>query len=529
MTADGPGSGSASEPPRRPRDQLSGRQAWFANPRTDAAGEIRSGAHLRALVARTAGESAPLTARGGIARVAEPPAPGGPQWNPLGPAGVGLGQADKHPRVSGRVLAIAAHRGGQRAYVGTASGGTWYTDDAGLHWRCLDTYAETAPLTGRAPGQADALAVGAVTVEWGADPGTDVVYVGTGEPVGLANTFYGVGVRVATGPAAADRLDPTVSLWDLEAAELVNKGILPAGRRSGPAWRGVRGYHRGPVAAGRERRGGPHRLDRGVRSVHRGRRGDGPRHRASPARPSADDLRGDRPRTGSARSQTGGDDGSWTPVPGYTATERTSLAVAPSDPSVVYALSRGIAPSPPPPVPTNAARLHNGRFEPISRLPINLTGDSGHSQASWDTVVAVDPVAADVIWMGGSAMLSPGDDGDWNAALFRGQVTAGPAAGAWRFVFRQANQGDPGADPAGWAPAPTRTCTPSSSPGRPPPRRCGSAAMAGSSRPRWLPRRRPPAPAGPRGTPRSGHGGHAMTAWPLPSRSTWPKQRSPTH
>src|SRR5262249_2338389 len=135
------------------------------------------------------------------------------------------GGADGDPRESGRVLSIAAHGDGQRAYAGTASGGTWYTGDAGRHWRCLDTYAEAAPLTGRAAGQADALAVSAVTVEWGAGPGTDVVYVGTGEPAGLPNTFYGVGVRVATGPAAAHRLDPTLSLWQAEARELVNQGI----------------------------------------------------------------------------------------------------------------------------------------------------------------------------------------------------------------------------------------------------------------------------------------------------------------
>ena len=36
---------------------------------------------------------------------------------------------------------------------------------------------------------------------------------------------YGVGVRVAIGPAAADPLDPTVSRWGPEAPELVNRGI----------------------------------------------------------------------------------------------------------------------------------------------------------------------------------------------------------------------------------------------------------------------------------------------------------------
>src|SRR5262249_45479631 len=36
----------------------------------------------------------------------------------------------------------------------------------------------------------------------------------------------------------------------------------------------------------------------------------------------------------------------------------------------------------------------------------------------------------------------------WNAALFRGQVKAAPAAGSWTFGFRAANMADPAADPS---------------------------------------------------------------------------------
>ena len=192
-------------------------------PEDDEAGRIQPGAHLRALAARIVGESVPLTAPDGTA--GDLPSSSGPQWNPLGPAGVCQGEPDGRPRVSGRVTSIAAHPGGRRAYAGTACGGTWYTDDAGLHWRCLDTFAEAAPLTGRAAGQVDALAVSALAVEWGADPGADVVYVGTGDPVRNDLTFYGVGVRVAVGPAAADPLDPTVSRWRPEAPDLADRAI----------------------------------------------------------------------------------------------------------------------------------------------------------------------------------------------------------------------------------------------------------------------------------------------------------------
>ena len=148
-------------------------------------------------------------------------------------------------------------------------------------------------------------------------------------------------------------------------------------------------------------------------------------------------------------------------MPGYTATNRTALAVAPSDPSVVYALSRNPSPADraaeadaakaahkdPPPVTTKVARLHNGKFEPVFHMPTNLAGRAGYSQADGNTVLAVDPLAADVIWMGGAAMWSTGGQ-EWNAALFRGQVKAAAAAGSWTFGFRQANMADPAADPS---------------------------------------------------------------------------------
>jgi len=465
VTADDQDSATASRPPDRLRYQLSRRQAWFAAPRTDAAGRIRPGAHLRALAARTAGERVPLTAPD---RAGDLPSPGGPQWNPLGPAGVCLGEPDGRPRVSGRVTSIAAHPGGQRAYAGTACGGTWYTADAGLHWRCLDTFAEAAPLTGRAAGQVDALAVSALVVEWGAGPGTDVVYVGTGDPVRNDLTFYGVGVRVATGPAAADPLDPTAPRWRQEAPGLADQaiyrlaadparhGVVYAATTAG-VWRRAGNAAGGPAVWTKVfDRTGPDGTVLAVSDVV-----------IAPARAGQpqtiyvavyDDASHSPQQVW--RSQSG-DGRSWAAVPGYTATNRTALAVAPSDPSVVYALSRNPSPSDrsrevdvatqqdknPPPVTTKVARLHDGKFEPVFHMPTNLAGTAGFSQAYANTVLAVDPLAADVIWMGGAAMWGPAGQG-WNAALFRGQVKAAAAAGSWTFGFRAANMADPAADPS---------------------------------------------------------------------------------
>jgi len=475
---------SGPEIPLR-RYTLSRRQAWFANPRTDALGAIRPGAHVEALQRRIAGESGPVAAAAGrgdvgtgeqgpvnLAGVEELPSLTGPQWNPLGPAGVGNGQADQHPRVSGRVVSIAAHAGGQRAYAGTANGGVWYTDDAGAHWRCLDTYAETAPLTGRALGKADALSVGAVAVEWGADASTDVVYVGSGEASRTIDSFFGIGVQVATGPATTNPLDPTATSWHLEAPDLVNRavyrlavdpshpGVVYAATTVG-LWRRAGTGAADPTAwtkvfdptpsggctwfdwlTGSSTQRGPVFVETDVVIAP-----------AAGANPQIVYVAVQDVTTSTAQqvwsSQTG-DRGSWTAIAGYSSTHRTALAVSPSDPTAVYALSRGIEAAPPAPgsgvaptpVPTVAARLQAGTFQAITSLPANLAGDIGHDQSYYDTVLAVDPVSPDILWMGGSAMRSPAT-AEWNAALFRGQVSASGA-----FPFNPANNATPASDPS---------------------------------------------------------------------------------
>jgi hypothetical protein len=447
------------------RYQLSRRLAWFANPRTDAGGDVRPGAHLAALRAKITAE--PWSA----VRPQDLPGTAGPQWNPLGPAGVGLGQADGQPRVSGRVTSIAASPDGQRAYIGTANGGTWYSDDAGVHWRSLDTYAEAAPLTGRTLGQSDALSVGAIAVVWGADAGADVVYAGTGEPNRSADSFFGVGVRVATGPAAANPLDPTVSPWTLEAPDLASKAIYqlapdpaaagtvyaattvglwrrtvdsggnpswakvfdPAAPSSGCSWLdflGSSASQQAPslyvtdVAIAPASGGNPQVIYAAVQ-----------------------DVGGRTPQQ--VWSSQSGDSGSWQAVPGFTATDRVALAVSRTGPPVVYALSRGTEPgrnSGVTAVPTNLARLVGGTFQPVANAPTNLMGEAGHSQSYYDTVIAVDPVDSSVIWLGGSALVNPATQ-EYNASLFRGRVTAGPTAGTWTFGFAAANANTPAGDP----------------------------------------------------------------------------------
>ncbi len=452
--------------------QLTSRQAWFANPRTDANGRVRPGAHLAAMQARIAAESARAADLAGAARPEAVPTEEGGVWNPLGPAGVGFGQADGRPRVSGRVTSIAVHPDGARAYIGTANGGTWYTDDLGRHWRSLDTYAQTAPLTGRRLGYSDALAVGAVAVAWGTDASTDVVYVGTGEPFHafIPDSFYGVGIRVATGPATVDPLDPTKVTWTTEAPDLVGKAVYklacdPDPTRAGVVYAATTDglYRRGLNADGTK----PEDPTAWVKVF------DPPKSSvciwlglvANPVLVVSDVViapaGAGSPQTVylavyDARTKSdqqvwqsqSGDKDSWKPVPGYTANERTSLSVSPDDPTVVYALSSAKDPggnSGQKAIQTILARLVNGTFQPVSDVPVNLAGQINYGQAFYDIVVAADPVDKSVVWIAGKDVAITKDN--LNASVFRGEVKAGAQPGTWSFkpVPRTA---DPADDPA---------------------------------------------------------------------------------
>ena len=297
------------------------------------------------------------------------------------------------------------------------------------------------------------------------------MYVGTGEPNRSSDSFFGIGIKVAKGPATTDPLDPRVSPWSLEAPDLASKAIYrlapdpatagvvyaattvglwrrtldanglpqwakvfdPAAAASGCSWLdflGSSSSQQAPqiyvtdVAIGPAAGGNPQTIYAAVQ-----------------------DVGGQTPQQ--VWASQSGNDGSWQAVPGFTATDRVALAVSPTDPSVVYALSRGTEPaagSGTTAVPTNLAKLVNGTFQPVGNAPTNLMGEAGRSQSFYDTVIAVDPVDPSVIWLGGSAMLNPATQ-DYNASLFRGQVTAGATAGTWSFGFTAANANTPAKDP----------------------------------------------------------------------------------
>ena len=138
-----------------------------------------------------------------------PPDPANPaadQWVAIGPAVCLNGAPAGRPRVCGAITCLQVSSDGQRIYAGTTLGGVWYSGDGGFRWRALDFYASVKDSSGNLV-HTDTAPVGALAVQFGTDA-TDLVVAGPGgrPPVGrqaiAAAIARGVGLRVATGPAA---------------------------------------------------------------------------------------------------------------------------------------------------------------------------------------------------------------------------------------------------------------------------------------------------------------------------------------
>jgi hypothetical protein len=124
------------------------------------------------------------------ALTADPVVSGQPYWTPLGPSVNAHGQTIGSQPVSGRVTAIAVAPDGGRAYVGSANGGVWLTENRGATWRPIDDDHTTPPAL-RVGHEQDSLAVGGLAVAFGPTRDADVIYVGTGEGNSFVEPQYG--------------------------------------------------------------------------------------------------------------------------------------------------------------------------------------------------------------------------------------------------------------------------------------------------------------------------------------------------
>lgn len=153
-------------------------------------------------------------------------------WMPLGPSIMTNGQATGNPVVSGRARAVKVSSNGQRAYVGTANGGVWYSSDAGASWTPVGAWG----LAASTERSALSLTIGEMDVHFGVTGGNDdadkdVVYVATGEarptlgqtPGGKSS---GIGVLRLQGTIGAALAAPGTNPWKREARNLSGAGIF---------------------------------------------------------------------------------------------------------------------------------------------------------------------------------------------------------------------------------------------------------------------------------------------------------------
>ena len=115
-------------------------------------------------------------------------------WTEIGPAPLPNGQTESvSTPVSGRTVAIDVHPTNPNiAYVGAAQGGVYRTTDGGNTWKAIFDSAQS-------------LAAGSIAI---APSQPTTVYVGTGEPGGSCDSFFGVGLYKITN---AENVTPTLT------------------------------------------------------------------------------------------------------------------------------------------------------------------------------------------------------------------------------------------------------------------------------------------------------------------------------
>ncbi|WP_259384421.1 hypothetical protein [Bacillus thuringiensis] len=389
-------------------DELNDRELWFFSSRVGPDGKLPTELYSKAVATKRRLERK-LREQGGV-----PSPPGGPgsvNWTPIGPSVVANGQATPAsgalwgPAVSGRINAIVVGPGGSRVYAGAANGGLWFSEDGGANWRPLDDY-----VSGFASGvDSDSLSVGALAVRFGASATNDDVYVGTGEPGGNLDGYFGIGIRHSSSGG-------TPGTWTLEATNLSGKAIyrivIDPDNPTLVYAATTDGLYQRPTS------GSPTNWTRVTSSNFTNSNGttsdivvagSGNTKRYFVA------FTGDQVYSSTDNGLT------WTSITGISSPGRVVLATGESDPSVVYALNQD----------GRLYRLVGTVFQQVNGVPNALFFGN---QGWYDLILAVDPSNANTVYLGGDLTL---DNNQWNLSLYKGTITG--SAGSYTFPFNSAN------------------------------------------------------------------------------------------
>lgn len=344
-----------------------------------------------------------------------PGVPGADNWIPIGPSVVRRGQPSGRPAVAGRVTGIALHPATNRAYVATADGGVWRSDNNGASWYSTMDGLDIEPGSFASTSQS----CGAIAIDPAAP---DRVYVGTGE----ADTFSLFAARVAQalptyrgiGPVRSDtggtpwNVEPTAAGSPSLAGQAFFALAVDPGDRENVVGATTGGlYRREPDGMGGYQ--WTQKLAGVFTSVVAARTGGATTFFAAaqggPVFQSAD---------GSAWAAVGA---------GFPAgASRITLAAQVDNPNVLYALI-----AQPDNSPLGLFRLDNagGSWRQVTGLPATIFGTviAGNPvfQGNYDCALCVDPNNFNTVFMGGS-FDGPAND----ASIYRATITsAGAGAG----------------------------------------------------------------------------------------------------
>ena len=326
---------------------------------------------------------------------ANPPAN---NWIPIGPSALRRGQTGGQHTTSGRVMGIAPAAGGSRVYLAASNGGVWRSDDAGRSWRSkMDAWDLNPTVLAT-----DSLSCGSIAI----DPtNPDIVFVGTGD--GDEASFLGVG-PIASFDGGTSWHTESVRPGDQQLAGSAMRALAVDPALSSRVVAATQfGTYRREAAGATFHWVRNATLTSDVSSVVVARSGTTTRFFAA---------------TWSGRVFTSTDGSAWSVVgTGFpTATVgRIGLATQPSNPGVLYALVatpngdvRGVY------------RLDGaaGAWRQVLGHPTDLFGpDADHLQGYYDLAIAVDPVDASTVYLGGSTRQS---SGEWAGSVFRCAVAA---------------------------------------------------------------------------------------------------------
>ncbi len=392
--------------PARPqdnqRDHPAERYQWFVEQRADPSGALAGHLRLKALRQMdTLARPQAVRPRSGVAAIAG-------QWTSIGPQPI-----SGNPVSSGRIAALAVSpQNGNLVYAGAADGGVWKTTDGGTTWTAL---TDTQP----------SLALGALAI----DPqNSNIIYAGTGEADNCSPCYYGAGILKSSDGGVTwtniqapfvDSVGRGVKISSLAVSPQNSQILLAAAASIMPAYQG------GPSTI----HGGIYRstdagatwalaLDGGLLA--------GSRVIFNPANPSqafatiSGVVSSVYPLMAGLGVFVSNDAGTtWTASNGTGANTislvnsgRIELALAPSNPLILYASVTNNNPS-----PGNLLGFYTSIDGGQNWRPLANTPDYCQPQCWYNNVLAVDPTSPNIVYAGGIELYRSTDGGQsWSDA-----------------------------------------------------------------------------------------------------------------